>query len=331
VGLLPSLLVAQGAAAFDPWHESARYEIEYRVELGGLPPGAARAWLPLPAQSPGQRLLELHLTAPPGARETRDALGNRMLYAEFRRGRTWIVRAVVERDSLTPFTPAGQEPGRDPSRFLAPQRRIPLDGVIRRIATEQLRELPPALPVRSRIRAFYDYVVSHMSYSKRGKGWGHGDAIWACTRRYGNCTDFHSLFLGLARSQGIPARFVIGFPLPAERQEGPVPGYHCWAEAYDPALGWLPLDASEARKTGRPDAYFARLPSDRVAFSVGRDLVLSPPQDGAPLNYFIYPYVEVEGRAVPTPPWSFRFRRLLGGSRPAVAAGAPEAAEPAGG
>ena len=33
-----------------------------------------------------------------------------------------------------------------------------------------------------------------------------------------------------------------------------------------------------------------------MQFSVGRDLRLSPPQQGKPLNYFVYPYVEVEGR-----------------------------------
>jgi len=38
--------------------------------------------------------------------------------------------------------------------------------------------------------------------------------IWACTSKRGNCTDFHSLFIGMMRSSGIPARFEIGFPLP---------------------------------------------------------------------------------------------------------------------
>jgi hypothetical protein len=32
---------------------------------------------------------------------------------------------------------------------------------------------------------------------------------------------------------------------------------------------------------------------------MGRDLRLNPPQTGEPLNYFVYPYVEVEGKAYP--------------------------------
>ena len=69
-----------------------------------------------------------------------------------------------------------------------------------------------------------------MKYSKEGKGWGRGDSDWACDSKFGNCTDFHSLFISLARSQKIPAKFEIGFPLPDKRGAGDIPGYHCWAK-----------------------------------------------------------------------------------------------------
>jgi hypothetical protein len=36
-----------------------------------------------------------------------------------------------------------------------------------------------------------------------------------------------------------------------------------------------------------------------VQFTMGRDLRLSPAQDGPPLNYFVYPYVEVAGKEYP--------------------------------
>ncbi len=32
---------------------------------------------------------------------------------------------------------------------------------------------------------------------------------------------------------------------------------------------------------------------------MGRDIELAPPQKGPPLNYFIYPYVEVAGKTWP--------------------------------
>jgi hypothetical protein len=36
-----------------------------------------------------------------------------------------------------------------------------------------------------------------------------------------------------------------------------------------------------------------------MQFSMGRDLRLTPSQDGKPLNYLVYPYVEVDGREYP--------------------------------
>jgi len=51
-----------------------------------------------------------------------------------------------------------------------------------------------------------------MRYDKSGTGWGHGDTLWACDSKRGNCTDFHSVFLSMARSQQIPSRFEIGSP-----------------------------------------------------------------------------------------------------------------------
>ena len=44
------------------------------------------------------------------------------------------------------------------------------------------------------------------------------------------------------------------------------------------------------------DYYFGSLTADRVAFTRGRDLQLTPPQQAGPVNFFVYPYVEVEGK-----------------------------------
>ena len=34
----------------------------------------------------------------------------------------------------------------------------------------------------------------------------------------------------------------------------------------------------------------------RIAIGTGRNLVLNPPQSGEPLNYFMYPYAEADGK-----------------------------------
>src|SRR5262249_10262916 len=118
--------------------------------------------------------------------------------------------------------------------------------------------------------------------------------------KYGNCSDFHSLFLSLARSQKIPARFEMGFGLPEKRGRGELSGYHCWARFQPEGKGWVPVDISEASKNpARKDYFFGNLSEDRVAFTIGRHLTRGPKQDGPPLNFFIYPYVEVAGKPWP--------------------------------
>jgi len=101
----------------------------------------------------------------------------------------------------------------------------------------------------------------------------------------------------MMRAAGIPARFEIGFPLPEDQHDGTVPGYHCWAEFYVEPYGWIPVDASEAWKhQDKKDYFFGAHDDNRVQFTVGRDIRLDPPQQGAPLNYFIYPYGELDGK-----------------------------------
>ena len=157
-------------------------------------------------------------------------------------------------------------------------------------------------------RAIYDYVFNTMRYDKSGTGWGHGDVLYACDAKKGNCTDFHSLFIAMARSQSIPARFEIGFPLPADRHSAEIASYHCWSDFYVESKGWVPVDISEAWKhPEKRDYFFGSHDVNRMQFSMGRDLRLNPPQNGKPLNYFVYPYVEVDGREYPNVSLAFSF------------------------
>src|SRR5437773_341931 len=100
---------------------------------------------------------------------------------------------------------------------------VPLDDQIRTWA----REVVDAAQAKTDLemaRAIYNHVVATVKYDKSGKGWGRGDIYYACENRRGNCTDFHAIFIGYARALGIPARFAIGFPLPADRGSGQIAG-----------------------------------------------------------------------------------------------------------
>jgi transglutaminase-like putative cysteine protease len=149
-------------------------------------------------------------------------------------------------------------------------------------------------------RVLYDVVNNHLRYGKDKAGWGRGDSVWACDSKTGNCSDFHSLFISLARSQKLPARFEIGFGLPEKHGRGEIAGYHCWAFFRPPGKAWVPVDISEANKDPKKrDYYFGNLTPDRVTFSIGRDIDLVPRQAGKSINFLVYPYVETDGKEYP--------------------------------
>jgi transglutaminase-like putative cysteine protease len=144
-------------------------------------------------------------------------------------------------------------------------------------------------------RALYFYVLSRVAYDKSGQGWGQGDVLYVCKAGKGNCTDFHSFFIALALAEGIPARFRMGFSLPAEAN-GSIGSYHCWAEFHAPSRGWVPVDISEAwKRPAKAPYYFGTLDQNRVLVSTGRQIILSPRQKGEPLNYLSRPYAEING------------------------------------
>ena len=59
----------------------------------------------------------------------------------------------------------------------------------------------------------------------------------------------------------------------------------------------LPVDASEAAKDPNKRGYFfGHHDEDRLEFSRGRNLNLNPAQKWPPLNFFVYPYAELDGR-----------------------------------
>ena len=76
---------------------------------------------------------------------------------------------------------------------------------------------------------------------------------------------------------------------------------HANGGRYDQALTELGdyqkvFDQQAAKAKEKRDYFFGTVDANRVQFSTGRDITLVPRQQGPPLNYFIYPYVEVDGK-----------------------------------
>jgi transglutaminase-like putative cysteine protease len=290
----------------------------YSATVTGLTAGqVARIWLPVPTASADQDVKIVSKELPAGADKdqfTREPkYGNEMLYIEARAGADGTVPItltyrVTRREVKADFD---KEVEASPllSQFLQPDSKVPVGGKSLKLIKD--KKLPADQLASARV--LYDVVNNHMRYSKEGTGWGQGDAEWACASGYGNCSDFHSLFISLARSQKIPAKFEIGFPLPEQRGAGDVAGYHCWAKFRPAGKGWVPVDISEANKNPKMrDYYFGNLTENRVSFTTGRDIDLVPKQDGSALNFFIYPYVEVDGKPYSKVERKFSYKDLKG-------------------
>ncbi len=319
-----SLVCVVGFAILTSAQETRHFTFHYGFTVKNLPAGdKVRIWFPA---AHSDQFQEVKVVSAGGdlplkkAHESR--FGNEIYYAEASKAKQAelhfeIVYDVVRHERLTfgvysPHLEAVKLPDKERKEYLAPDKLGPVTGLpaewAAKVTAGKSAPLDKAL-------AIYDYVFTTMRYDKTGTGWGRGDVLYACDAKKGNCTDFHSLFMAMARSQGIPARFEIGFPLPPDKHSADVAGYHCWAEFFEPTHGWIPVDISEAWKhQEKRDYFFGAHDDNRVQFSMGRDLVLNPKQDGEPLNYFVYPYVEVAGKEFSNVSMAFSFADVDSGA-----------------
>jgi len=304
--------------------ESRHFTFHYGFTVKNIPAGErVRVWIPQAHSDQFQEVKVLSASGNLALKKTRESrYGNEMYYAEDAKGRAGdlhfeVVYDVVRQERLIlgrqiPHLEDVPISNREKKEYLAPDKLVPVTGLPAELAVKVTAGIDTPL---DKAHAIYDYVFSTMSYDKTGTGWGRGDVLYACAAKKGNCTDFHSLFIAMARSQEIPARFEIGFSLPADQHAAEIAGYHCWADFFEPRHGWVPVDISEAWKHPEKRAYFFGAHDDnRVQFTMGRDLRLSPPQDGEPLNYFVYPYVEVGGKAYPNVSTAFSFADVEAGA-----------------
>lgn len=283
---------------------SRKFKFTYQFEVQGIPQGAndVQLFVPLPPSDDHQTVAGVNIESPyPYKKITDSQYDDHILEvdvpAKTPRDINMSVSFNVERlenralDAKQTIPPETEE---NLARYLRPDSLVPING---KIAAEAKSVINSKMTDMEKIEALYEHLFETMKYDKTGAGWGHGNALFACDQRRGNCTDIHSLFIGMVRSIGIPARFIIGFPLPEGVKEGEISGYHCWAEFYIKDRGWIPVDISEAIQHPNSKAYlFGHLDPNRVAFSKGRDIKIPTESGVESLNYFIYPYVLVDGK-----------------------------------
>ena len=218
VSILPRFTARADQKEFDPrpgtWHT---FEITTRVEVL-KPTGVTRVWLPIPSVNAeyqrtvgdrwsGNATVMRSLTA--------GKYGASMLYAEFADGEAAPVveltsrvrtqsRAVDwSRKVVVTAEPAELRPWTDATEL------IPTDGIVRTTAEEITQGRTTDL---ERVRAVYDWILANTYREPKVRGCGVGDikSMLETQNFGGKCGDVNTLFVGLLRAVGVPARDVYG-------------------------------------------------------------------------------------------------------------------------
>lgn len=274
-----------------------KFEFRYQAVLPEIK-SDAKMWIPIARSDSFQTVRIVSLKVPGRQQMLEDKDNNNtVLYLELGPGDSGkSVEVVYDVERLEKSSYKAQLPIE--AKYLEANLLMPVGGRFKEIAEEAIKgKAGDGQLVQA--RALYDYITDNMRYMKYGN-YGKGDAVYACDSRTGNCSEFHSFFISLARSIGIPARFAIGASIPSDRNEGGIDGYHCWAEFYAEGK-WWPVDISEGNKyTALATYYFGRHPANRIEISRGRDLMVKPGPASGPINFLVFPLLEVGGEITPT-------------------------------
>jgi len=326
-------------------HSIRSFQFTYEVAVESTGGKKLELWMPVPQSNEVQTISDLHISTsglPYGIKEEK-VHGNKYLYV-------YNVEGTNERTlvSMT-FNVSRKEHSNeiyknvDPNHYIGAYSTVPTGNAFLSLIKEEKLS-------KNDVRGIYNYVLSGMHYGKPKsvddlyyktpwlnpdsiygqKGvsrdevvalyqkaktddgnytFGNGNSIYACNIGVGNCTDYHSYFMSLVRTLEIPVRFHMGFPIPTGK-EGPVGGYHCWADYYVEGKGWHPVDISEADKDpSKTDYFFGTVDNNRVDMMVGRDFVLDGYEEGK-VNLFIYPLMEIGDKKSTVFTKSFSYKNL---------------------
>ena len=167
--------------------------------------------------------------------------------------------------------------------------------------------------ILEKARAVYDWTVENTYRDPNVKGCGlalPGRTLKQC-KGGGKCADISAVYVSIARAAGVPSRDVYGLRVSDPKSGDITSSFHCWAEFYLPGTGWVPVDPADVRKMmlvhdldlKEADAWrkFFWGGDDlfRIVLEKGaRGVTFVPKQAGDALNYFMYPFAQVDGETL---------------------------------
>ena len=338
---LPRAAFAQ-QTNFNPQPGSWRtYEIATRVEVL-KPAGVTRVWLPVPSVEDGsQKPLDNSWTG--NAKEMRvladGKYGAGIFYAEWPDGEAKpvveLTSRFMSRDRAVDLARPNPALRLDPSEiafYTAATDLQPTDGIVKKTALDITKGARTDV---QKARALYDWIVDNTHRDPKTRGCGVGDikAMLETGNLGGKCADLNALYVGLARSVGLPARDIYGLRV-AKSQFGyrslgagtanVTRAQHCRAEVFLAGYGWVPVDPADVRKVvleekDKPttladplvppvrEKLFGSWEMNWLAFNTAHDVAL-PGSKGAKVAFFMYPQLETAaGRADSLDPDNFKY------------------------
>ena len=300
------------------WGANRSGVVTVEVDLSSQDKGKeAKLWVPYPVSDRNQLVSDVRVTGDfsTSGIYTDRVHGTPILYAAWPKDAAsrkltfsfGIVRQdVVRRDF--PKTESAWNPA-DYADYLQPTSLGPIDGEVKKLAESITKG---KRTVVEKARAIYDWTCDTMYREPQTIGCGKGDVCALLQKPGGKCTDISSVFIALCRSAGVPAREMFSVRLGKKAEEDITTWQHCWAEFFVPGYGWVPADPADVRKVmlvekldlkdakakEHREYFWGGIDPYRVVIAADRDLVLNPPQAGAPLNTFGYPYAEVGGKVI---------------------------------
>lgn len=211
-------------------------------------------------------------------------------------------------------------------KYLEATPSLPID---KGFCAEASMEFLKKETVLEKAQGIYRWVLENTFRDESVKeGCGLGLPIRTISEKSGGgkCADISSVFVALARASGIPTRDVYGLRVDPAKSGEITGNYHCWTEFYVPGTGWVMADPADVRKKMLneniekvddakkwSDFFWAGDELFRIALNRDtRETVLSEATEKTPLTYFMYPYAEIDGKAIDWfSPKTFEFKVKL--------------------
>ena len=342
VAALPRFSLSAFAAADGKWRV---FEVKTKVEVLKAA-GSTRVWLPLPLVSDTDYQKNLGSTwsieGGSAVTATDGKYGAELVAAEWTDAAKTPVVEVSSRFATRDRAVDLSRPGKvakaeraELQRYLAATEFMPTDGIVRDTARDATKNVRGGDIEKA--RALYEWIVENTFRDPTTRGCGIGDikTMLETQNLGGKCADLNALFVGLARSIGIPARDVYGVRVAKSEfgyrslgvgTENITRAQHCRAEFYVESHGWVPVDPADVRKVILEEKTGALLPLDDaqvkaaraklfgawemnwLAFNTAHDVALPGAAHGK-VAFLMYPQCETAGGRLDTlDPDNFRYQ-----------------------